>query len=76
MCIKAQFFFRQDLYLISPGFKGGKKENKLGMRASETSEMIFEDCRVSKDNILGNVGEGFVQAMKVLDGGRISTNMF
>jgi len=56
----------------TPGFKGGKKENKLGMRASETSEMIFEDCRVSKDNILGDVGEGFVQAMKVLDGGRIS----
>jgi alkylation response protein AidB-like acyl-CoA dehydrogenase len=56
----------------TPGFKGGKKENKLGMRASETAEMIFEDCRVHKDNILGNVGEGFKQAMKVLDGGRIS----
>lgn len=54
------------------GFKGGKKENKLGMRASETAEMIFEDCRVSSKNILGNLGEGFVQAMKVLDGGRIS----
>ncbi|MEI6596307.1 MAG: acyl-CoA dehydrogenase family protein [Bacteroidota bacterium] len=54
------------------GFKGGKKENKLGMRASETSEMIFEDCRVHQDNILGEVGEGFIQAMKVLDGGRIS----
>ncbi len=56
----------------TPGFKGGKKENKLGMRASETAEMIFEDCRVHKDNILGNLGEGFKQAMKVLDGGRIS----
>lgn len=56
----------------TPGFKGGKKENKLGMRASETAEMIFEDCRVHKDNVLGNVGEGFIQAMKVLDGGRIS----
>lgn len=56
----------------TPGFKAGKKENKLGMRASETAEMIFEDCRVHKDNILGNVGEGFIQAMKVLDGGRIS----
>jgi alkylation response protein AidB-like acyl-CoA dehydrogenase len=56
----------------TPGFKGGKKENKLGMRASETAEMIFEDCRVHKDNILGEVGEGFIQAMKVLDGGRIS----
>lgn len=56
----------------TPGFKGGKKENKLGMRASETAELIFEDCRIHKDNILGNVGDGFVQAMKVLDGGRIS----
>jgi len=54
------------------GFKGGKKENKLGMRASETAEMIFEDCRVHQDNILGEVGDGFIQAMKVLDGGRIS----
>ncbi len=54
------------------GFRGGKKENKLGMRASETSEMIFEDCRVHEENVLGNVGEGFIQAMKVLDGGRIS----
>ena len=54
------------------GFKEGRKENKLGMRASETTEMIFEDCRVPKDNILGNVGEGFIQALKVLDGGRIS----
>lgn len=54
------------------GFRGGKKENKLGMRASETAEMIFEDCRVHKDQVLGEVGDGFVQAMKVLDGGRIS----
>ena len=56
----------------TPGFKAGKKENKLGMRASETAEMIFEDCKIHKDNMLGNVGEGFIQAMKVLDGGRIS----
>lgn len=56
----------------TPGFKAGKKENKLGMRASETAEMIFEDCRVHKSQILGNVGEGFKQSMKVLDGGRIS----
>src|SRR5574343_159703 len=56
----------------TPGFKGGKKENKLGMRASETAEMIFEDCRVPEENILGNIGDGFIQAMKVLDGGRIS----
>ncbi len=56
----------------TPGFKAGKKENKLGMRASETAELIFENCRVHKDNILGNIGDGFVQAMKVLDGGRIS----
>lgn len=56
----------------TPGFRGGKKENKLGMRASETAELIFENCRVHKSQILGNVGDGFVQAMKVLDGGRIS----
>ena len=56
----------------TPGMKAGKKENKLGMRASETAEVIFEDCRVSEDNILGKVGEGFQQAMKILDGGRIS----
>jgi alkylation response protein AidB-like acyl-CoA dehydrogenase len=56
----------------TPGFKGGKKENKLGMRASETAELIFENCRVHKSQVLGNVGDGFVQAMKVLDGGRIS----
>ncbi len=56
----------------TPGFRGGKKENKLGMRASETAELIFEDCRIPASNVLGNVGEGFVQAMKILDGGRIS----
>ncbi len=56
----------------TPGFKAGKKENKLGMRASETAEMIFEDCHVPEENVLGNVGDGFIQAMKVLDGGRIS----
>lgn len=54
------------------GFSGGKKENKLGMRASETAEMIFDNCRIPDTNRLGNVGEGFKQAMKVLDGGRIS----
>ena len=56
----------------TPGFRGGKKENKLGMRASETAEMIFEDCRVPVANRLGDEGEGFIQAMKILDGGRIS----
>lgn len=56
----------------TPGFSGGKKENKLGMRASETAEMIFDNCRVHESQILGNVGEGFIQAMKILDGGRIS----
>ena len=56
----------------TPGFKAGKKENKLGMRASETAEMIFEDCRVPVANRLGEEGEGFIQAMKILDGGRIS----
>ncbi len=54
------------------GFKAGKKENKLGMRASETAEMIFEDCRIPEENLLGEVGEGFIQSMKILDGGRIS----
>jgi alkylation response protein AidB-like acyl-CoA dehydrogenase len=54
------------------GFSGGKKENKLGMRASETAEMIFNDCRIPDSARMGHVGEGFVQAMKVLDGGRIS----
>jgi len=56
----------------TPGFAHGKKENKLGMRASETTELIFEECRVPKGNLLGLPGEGFKQAMKVLDGGRIS----
>lgn len=56
----------------TPGFAAGKKENKLGMRASETTEMIFDNCRVPKENLLGNIGGGFKQAMKVLDGGRIS----
>lgn len=56
----------------TPGFSGGKKENKLGMRCSETAEMIFDGCRVPKANVLGEVGEGFIQAMKILDGGRIS----
>ena len=54
------------------GFEAGKKENKLGMRASETAEMIFDNCYVHKSQMLGKVGEGFQQAMKVLDGGRIS----
>jgi alkylation response protein AidB-like acyl-CoA dehydrogenase len=56
----------------TPGFSGGKKENKLGMRASETACLFFDNCRVSEENILGEVGKGFIQAMKVLDGGRIS----
>lgn len=56
----------------TPGFYGGKKENKLGMRASETAEMIFENCRIPDAQRLGEVGEGFRQAMNVLDGGRIS----
>lgn len=56
----------------TPGFKGGKKENKLGMRCSETAEMIFDNCKVHKDQILGKEGDGFIQAMKILDGGRIS----
>ncbi|KAF2342216.1 acyl-CoA dehydrogenase family protein [Flavobacterium tistrianum] len=54
------------------GFSSGKKENKLGMRASETAELVFDSCRVPDANRLGEVGEGFVQAMKILDGGRIS----
>ena len=54
------------------GFKAGKKENKLGMRSSETAEMIFDNCIVSDKNRLGEVGEGFIQSMKILDGGRIS----
>ncbi len=56
----------------TPGFRGGKKEDKLGMRASETAEMIFDDCLISDNQRLGEVGEGFVQSLKVLDGGRIS----
>lgn len=56
----------------TPGFSAGKKENKLGMRASETTELIFNDCRVHESQMLGNVGEGFIQSMKILDGGRIS----
>jgi alkylation response protein AidB-like acyl-CoA dehydrogenase len=56
----------------TPGFSAGKKENKLGMRASETAELIFADCRIHKSQMLGQEGEGFIQAMKVLDGGRIS----
>ncbi|WP_194775511.1 acyl-CoA dehydrogenase family protein [Pararhodonellum marinum] len=54
------------------GFRGGRKEDKLGMRCSETAEMIFEDCRVHESQVLGEVGEGFIQSMKILDGGRIS----
>ena len=54
------------------GFSSGKKEDKLGMRASETAELVFNNCRIPEENLLGNVGEGFIQAMKVLDGGRIS----
>ncbi|WP_259016556.1 acyl-CoA dehydrogenase family protein [Emticicia fluvialis] len=56
----------------TPGFSAGKKENKLGMRASETACLFFDNCRVPKDHILGKVGEGFVQSLKILDGGRIS----
>lgn len=56
----------------TPGFTAGKKENKLGMRASETAELIFDNCRISDAQRMGEVGEGFKQAMKVLDGGRIS----
>ncbi len=56
----------------TPGFSGGKKENKLGMRASETAEMIFDNCRIPDANRLGEVGDGFKQSMKILDGGRIS----
>lgn len=56
----------------NPGMKEGRKEDKLGMRSSETTEMVFEDCRVPAENILGEIGDGFVQALKILDGGRIS----
>jgi hypothetical protein len=55
-----------------PGFRPGKKENKLGMRASDTSEVIFTDCRVPAENLLGPLGEGFISSLKILDGGRIS----
>jgi alkylation response protein AidB-like acyl-CoA dehydrogenase len=55
-----------------PGFFPGKKENKLGLRASDTSTVVFEDCRVPKENLLGEPGEGFIDALKILDGGRIS----
>ena len=54
------------------GFSSGKKENKMGMRASETAELIFDNCRVHKDNVLGKIGDGFIQSLKILDGGRIS----
>ena len=56
----------------TPGFYSGKKENKLGMRASETAEMVFENCIIPDENRLGPVGDGFIQSMKILDGGRIS----
>jgi acyl-CoA dehydrogenase len=56
----------------TPGFKAGKKENKLGMRASETAELVFDNCRIHKSQLLGAEGDGFIQAMKILDGGRIS----
>ncbi len=56
----------------TPGFSGGRKEDKLGMRASETAEMLFQDCRISDSQRLGEVGDGFVQSLKILDGGRIS----
>jgi alkylation response protein AidB-like acyl-CoA dehydrogenase len=56
----------------TPGFSAGKKENKLGLRASDTSTVIFEDCRIPKDNLLGQPGHGFVDALTILDGGRIS----
>jgi alkylation response protein AidB-like acyl-CoA dehydrogenase len=56
----------------TPGYRPGKKENKLGLRASDTSEVVMEDCRLSEDQLIGNRGEGFIDAMKILDGGRIS----
>ena len=56
----------------TPGFSGGKKEDKLGMRASETAELVFDNCRIPKENLIGNEGDGFVQSLKLLDGGRIS----
>jgi alkylation response protein AidB-like acyl-CoA dehydrogenase len=56
----------------NPGFRAGKKENKLGMRASDTSELVFSDCRVPEENLLGAEGRGFINTLQVLDGGRIS----
>ena len=56
----------------TPGFSSGKKEDKLGMRASETAELVFDDCRIHKDNLIGKEGDGFIQSLKILDGGRIS----
>jgi alkylation response protein AidB-like acyl-CoA dehydrogenase len=56
----------------TPGFRPGKKENKLGLRASDTSEVVFSDCRVPAENLLGKAGEGFVNSLQILDGGRIS----
>jgi alkylation response protein AidB-like acyl-CoA dehydrogenase len=56
----------------TPGFRAGKKENKLGLRASDTSELIFEDCEIPGENLLGGEGQGFIDSMRILDGGRIS----
>jgi alkylation response protein AidB-like acyl-CoA dehydrogenase len=56
----------------TPGFRPGKKENKLGLRASDTSELIFEDCEIPLENLLGKEGDGFIDSMRILDGGRIS----
>lgn len=56
----------------TPGFTSGKKENKLGMRASETAELVFSDCRIPESQRMGEEGDGFIQSLKVLDGGRIS----
>ena len=56
----------------TPGFSSGKKEDKLGMRASETAELVFDNCRIHKDNLIGKEGDGFIQSLKILDGGRIS----
>ena len=56
----------------TPGFRAGKKENKLGLRASDTAELVFEDCAIPEENLLGHEGDGFIDAMRVLDGGRIS----
>src|SRR5205085_8340556 len=56
----------------TPGFRAGKKENKLGLRASDTAELIFDNCEIPAENLIGAEGEGFIDAMRVLDGGRIS----